>query len=281
LDVGALGVPLDSEDEVVGGIEFYGFDDVVLGRAGGDEEVVAGGLDGLVVAGVDVEVVGIFMERAKGSVGFVAGSEGERVTVLGVRLRIADVVEGDDGSQAGAVSDGNGVGFDDAAVGSVIDIRPYLVRQVLVEGASTPDVEDLQALADGEDGFVEVEGVLNEEFVDGGAGRVGVLAGGDGRFAVGLRVDVGGRAGEKDALAGGEDLGDALRRFMEWDGDGCGSGGVQGVEVLGEGALIIGGRVGHEERAGWFWNGNVDGHSIELLGYLTHRAWGALVPEGL
>jgi hypothetical protein len=45
-------VPLDGEDEVAGGGELDGFDDVVLGRAGGDEEVIAGGADGLVMAGV-------------------------------------------------------------------------------------------------------------------------------------------------------------------------------------------------------------------------------------
>jgi hypothetical protein len=44
---------LDAEDEVVWGLEFDGFDDAVLGADGGDEEVVAGGLDGLVMAGVD------------------------------------------------------------------------------------------------------------------------------------------------------------------------------------------------------------------------------------
>ncbi len=51
--VGAFGVPLDAEDEVVWGLEFDGFDDAVLGADGGDEEVVAGGLNRLVVAGVD------------------------------------------------------------------------------------------------------------------------------------------------------------------------------------------------------------------------------------
>ena len=54
LVVAALGMPLDSEDEVVGRVKFDGFNDLVLGRDGGDQEVVAGGLDGLVVAGVDV-----------------------------------------------------------------------------------------------------------------------------------------------------------------------------------------------------------------------------------
>ena len=53
--VGALGVPLNSDDEVLAGGELDGFDDVVLGGTGGDDEVVAGGADGLMVAGIDVD----------------------------------------------------------------------------------------------------------------------------------------------------------------------------------------------------------------------------------
>ena len=52
--VGALGVPLDGDDELVGRIELDGFDDAVGGGDGADAEVVADFVDGLVVAGVDL-----------------------------------------------------------------------------------------------------------------------------------------------------------------------------------------------------------------------------------
>ena len=61
--VGAFGVPLDGKDVVVATGELHGFDDAVFGGDGGDDEVVAGGADGLVVAGVDAEARGRFVER--------------------------------------------------------------------------------------------------------------------------------------------------------------------------------------------------------------------------
>jgi hypothetical protein len=52
--VGAFGVPLDGEDEVIGRVELDGFDDAIGGGDSGDAEVVAYLMDGLMVAGVDV-----------------------------------------------------------------------------------------------------------------------------------------------------------------------------------------------------------------------------------
>ena len=50
--VGAFGVPLDGEDEVIGRVELDSLDDTIGGGDGGDAKVVAGLTDGLVVAGV-------------------------------------------------------------------------------------------------------------------------------------------------------------------------------------------------------------------------------------
>ena len=52
LIVAAFRVPLNGDNEVVAGGQFHGFDDVVLRRAGRDDEVVAWVADGLVMAGV-------------------------------------------------------------------------------------------------------------------------------------------------------------------------------------------------------------------------------------
>jgi len=113
---------------------------------------------------------------------------------------------------------------------------------------------------------VEVEGVLDEELVYGGAVGIGVFALGDCGFAVFLGVDVGGRAGQEDAVAGGEDFGYALRRLVQRDGDGRGSGRVEGVEVLGQAALVVGGGVRDGTRAGGLGYGDVDGHGFPLWG---------------
>ena len=91
------------------------------------------------------------------------------------------------GATAASVGDGDGF------AGGVVDGDG---GEVLEEGAAAPDVEGLEAEADGEDGLVEVVGVLEEEFVDVFAGGVGGGALGDGVVAVFLRVDVGGGAGE-------------------------------------------------------------------------------------
>ena len=50
--VGALGVPLDGDYEMIGRIELDSFDDAVAGRDGGDAEVVADFVNGLMMAGV-------------------------------------------------------------------------------------------------------------------------------------------------------------------------------------------------------------------------------------
>ena len=67
--------------------------------------------------------------------------------------------------------------FEDFATGGVVDgadeVLFDLGGDVLDDCSAAPDVEGLRSVADGEDGFVEVEGVLDEEFVDGGAGWVG------------------------------------------------------------------------------------------------------------
>ncbi len=187
--VAALGMPLDAEDEVGGGAfgglaAFDGFDDGVLRAAGGDAESVAVNADGLMVAGVDGET--------------------KEVVLFGGLVGCEESAEERFGCDGRVVGDG------DFAAGGVID-REW--AEVLNEGATAPDVEELDAEADGEDGFVEVVGVLEEEFIDVFARVVGGGALGDGILAVFVGVDVGGAAGEEDGLAGVDEV---------RNGDGCG-----------------------------------------------------------
>ncbi len=78
---------------------------------------------------------------------------------------------------------------------------------MLDEGSAAPDVERLGAKADGEEGFVEVVGVLDKEFVYIFSGWIGCGALGDALLAVLVGVDVGSAAGEEDALAGVDEVG--------------------------------------------------------------------------
>ena len=113
------------------------------------------------------------------------------------------------------------------AAGAVIDGCVEDGGDVLNEGAVAPDVEGLGAVADGEDRLVQVEGVLQQQFVDGGAGGVGGAAGGDGFFTEALRVNVVEAAGEQHALRGREQARDAILPLVQRDQNGHGPGGVQ------------------------------------------------------
>ena len=158
------------------------------------------------------------------------------------------------------------MGLEDGAFRGVVYGGADFGGDVLDQRAVAPDVEGLDALADGEDGFVEVEGVLDEELVDGGAVGVWGRAVGVAGFAVFLGVDVGWAAGEENALSRREDFCDALWGLVERDGDGGRSSGVESVQVLGQGAEVVGGGVFDVAWAGGFRDRDVDRHGLPLGG---------------
>jgi hypothetical protein len=131
------------------------------------------------------------------------------------------------------------VGFNYLAARAVIDGGVEDGFEILNEGAVAPDIEGLCAVADGEDGFVEIEGVLEQELVDGGAGSVGRPAGGDRFLAVALGVDVEAAAGKKDTLGTSEKASDALGGFVERNDHGVGASGSERGDVLRERALVV------------------------------------------
>jgi hypothetical protein len=85
------------------------------------------------------------------------------------------------------------VSHGDGAAGRVIDWKG---REILNQGASTPNVQRLRSEADGEEGLVEVVGILDEELVNIFAGRIGRIALRNGVLTVFVRIDIGRRAGE-------------------------------------------------------------------------------------
>src|SRR5208282_842780 len=198
---GSLGVPLHAEDPVPGGGSLDGFDDVVLGRAGDDAQGIAGGGYCLVMAGVDGDVLAF----------------GER-------------------GEAGTGLDVGGV-FDDE--GARHAVGPGMLHgrlDVLDEGSVAPDVERLGSVADGEDGLAHVVRILQEKLVEVVARRIGRGGFGMRRLAVLLRIDVGGRAGEENPIAGFGQLGGFDVGEIEREDDGLASGTEDGVHILGESA---------------------------------------------
>ena len=103
-------------------------------------------------------------------------------------------------------------GLDDLAAGLVID-----------RGLADPERESrcsqtfrlLHAVADGQDRLVEIEGILEEQLIDGGAGRVGLTALGDRIFAISLRIHIVSAAGQQNSLHAGEQPGDAVLPLMQ------------------------------------------------------------------
>jgi len=206
-------MPLDAEDEAAAdsfGGTFNGFDDAVFGAAGGDAEAVAGDADGLMMAGIYGQA-----EKA---------------------VALWDLFNGGCLAEQRIRRDRGGVGDGYGSAGLVIDGHGH---EVLDDGAAAPDVEHLGAEADGEDGFAHVVGVLEEELVDVFAGLVGGRTLFDWLLAVFLRVDVGGAAGQEDALAVGDEAGGGGGRIAERDLDGLAATALDGGGVLLPGAAAV------------------------------------------
>jgi hypothetical protein len=115
-------------------------------------------------------------------------------------------------------------------------------------------------MTDGQDGLVEIEGILEEQLIDGGAGWVCLTALGDWIFTIALRIHVESAPRQKNSLHGGEQTGDAILPLMEWNKDGCGAGGTKGSQIRRKRAVIVSviatGRLG---------NGNVEAHSCNSV----------------
>ena len=78
--------------------------------------------------------------------------------------------------------------------------------QVLHQRAAAPDIERLEAIADSEQGLIQIRSILQQQLVDGFARRVGGGAIRVGFFAVFLRINIGGAAWQQHAFAGGHQL---------------------------------------------------------------------------
>ena len=79
---------------------------------------------------------------------------------------------------------------------------------------------------------MEVEGVLQEQLVDGGAGGVGLTALGNWIFAISLWVNVVGAAGQQNSLHPCQQLRDLLLALVERNDHRRGSGSLQGGYIL-------------------------------------------------
>ena len=122
-------MPLHRHHKVSRRVEFDGFNHAILRRNRAHQQVVPGDTNRLVVAGVDLD--------------------------FGPSLR-------QQLSQPGSGRDVNRVRLNNVAAGPVIDGG----IQILNERPVAPDIEALRAVADGEDWFVQIESILEDQFVN-------------------------------------------------------------------------------------------------------------------
>ncbi len=230
-------MPLNADHELAADAfrrAFDGFDDTVLRTARGDAKSVARSLDGLVMAGVD-------------------GQTRFEVRGSGFEFRSDDLGQEGVGSNGGRVRDG------DSAAGAVIHGQ---AGEVLDQRSAAPDVEHLCAETNREDWFAHVVGVLEQEFVDVFAGRIGGIALLDRLLAVFLRIDVRAAAGQQNALAVRDEFGGCGRRLIERHFDGLAT-----AALYGRGVSLPGTAVVVEIRAGGNGDGDARGfHRFEVRG---------------
>ncbi len=170
------------------------------------------------------------------------------------------------------------MGYRYASAGGVVDWED---REILHQGASAPDVEELEAEADCEDGFIEVVGILDEEFVHILPGSVGGRALRNRFLAVFLRVDVGGASWEEDGLAGVDEIGDGDGGGIDGNFNREAAASLNGCGVLRPGALVVG-----EVSARRDGNGDAGLHGrliIRLVAvfHVEHLLWTRLVVFGV
>jgi hypothetical protein len=126
---------------------------------------------------------------------------------------------------------------------------------VLNKRAVAPNVEGLSTVADGKDRLLEVEGILEEKLIDGGAGWICVPAFGDSSFTKSLRVNVEEATREQNTLNAVKQPCDAVRALVQGNDDGGDTDGMKGGKVGRQRTLVV-----LSVAAGGFRDCDVKGH---------------------
>jgi hypothetical protein len=135
--------------------------------------------------------------------------------VAGVDLRLGDKPARNKVSQPRAGHYLYRVGLGNIPAWAVIDSGLQILNQRPIQ----PDIQILHAVADGENGLVEVEGVLEQELVNGGSGRVGLTTFWNSIFSVSLWIDIKLAAGQENTLNPREQTGDTIRALVQGNDD--------------------------------------------------------------
>ena len=177
-------MPLHADNEVSGGVKLDSFNDAVDRGDRSHEQIVAGSPDGLMMARVHL---------GHGPLG-----------------------GGNQPGESRSGSDACWMGIGDAAARAMV----HCGFEVLNERTVAPDVERLGAMAYGKNGLLQIEGILKQKLINGGAGWVCLAAFWDRIFAKSLWVHIEATAGQQDSLNAAKQPGDAIGPFMQRNNDG-------------------------------------------------------------
>ena len=100
-----------------------------------------------------------------------------------------------------------------------IPARPVIdsCLQILHQRSIQPHIQALCAVTDSQDRLVQIEGILEQQFVHGGAGRVRLAALWNRIFAISLWVNIESAARQQDSLHPRQQPCYAVLTFVKWN----------------------------------------------------------------
>jgi len=182
-------MPLDTHHKMIRGVQFHRFNYTIVGADCRYAQVISYAADRLMMAGITFGLENV------------PGCEGE----------------------ARSGRDADWVRIDDIPTRAMIDRSQEDCFEVLNERPIPPDIQSLRTMADGKDRLVQVKRILQQEFVNRSASRVGRTTGGDARFTIAFGIYIEAASGKQHTLDAGQQPGDAILALMQGNHDGHGS----------------------------------------------------------
>ncbi len=173
-------MPLDTNHEMVWSIELDCFNYPIFRTHGRYPEVIPGGPERLVVAGIHLNSSLLRCNRIQART--LSDTDRMRLSNFSPRLMVHRVLS---------------IQF------QILDQRPI-----------PPNIQGLGAITNGENRLTQIESILQQQFVHRRTVWIGIMAGSDPRLAVGLRIEIESASRQQHALDPGEQAGDAILPLM-------------------------------------------------------------------
>src|SRR5579864_4101800 len=130
--------------------------------------------------------------------------------------------------------------IDHIPAGTMVDARCEDCLEVLNERAVSPDVQGLHSVANRKYWLVEVERILEQEFIDRCASPIGRATRWNACFAVALGVDIEAASGKQHTLGARQQASHTVLALMQRNQDGDRANRLKSGEIGGKGTRIVG-----------------------------------------